>query len=593
MPSLLSVSNLTIGFQSGAQVVEGVRNVGFEVNRGEILAIVGESGSGKSITALSILQLLPPSSTRISSGEILFQEHTGQTVDLLQLGSAQMRRIRGKQISMIFQEPMVSLNPVFTCGAQVMEAIRAHGRTRASEAKRRTLELFDQVKLPDPASLFGRYPHQLSGGQKQRVMIAMAMSCKPSLLICDEPTTALDVTVQHTILQIIRELCESERLGVIFITHDLGVVAEIADRVLVLYKGNIVEQGPVKQLFAHPTHPYTKGLLHCRPQLHQKGERLPVVSDYMPSESGPIDPLLDLSTAASKTIVSVQERDQVIRQDALASSHNSVSTAATRPVILRVEDLSVWFKTRKAGFRRKASYLKAVNRVSFDVYKGETLGLVGESGCGKTTLGRCLLRLLEPRSGKIFFDGSDLLAIQAKHLKKFRKEIQIVFQDPYSSLNPRLKIGRALEEPLQVHRLLRSETQRKDKVSSMLNQVDLDPSFGKRYPHEFSGGQRQRIVIARALIVGPSFVVFDESVSALDVSVQAQVLNLINDLKAEFGFTAIFISHDLSVIRYISDRILVMNQGEIVETGSSEDIYLRPQHPYTRKLVESVPAMGL
>ncbi len=589
MPSLLSVSNLTIGFQTESGLVEGVRQINFEVNRGEILAIVGESGSGKTITALSILQLLPPNVSRISSGQMLFHEQSGKQVDLLHLPAREIQAIRGNQISMIFQEPMVSLNPVFTCGAQVVEAIRAHDRIPSTVARKRTLELFAQVKLPDPRSMFDRYPHQLSGGQKQRVMISMAMSCRPSLLICDEPTTALDVTVQHTILQIIRELCDTEQLGVIFITHDLGVVAEIADRALVLYKGNIVEQATVKDLFTHPSHPYTKALLHCRPALHSKGERLPVVSDYLPAQGSPLNTPAGQASVEPKSRLKARSYELVPGQGTLSPSQDSNQMDATSPVLLRVEDLSVWFKGKKPRLGKKADYLKAVNRVSFEVYRGETLGLVGESGCGKTTLGRCLLRLVEPKSGKILFNGTDLLAMGAEHLKAFRQEIQIVFQDPYSSLNPRMKVGKALAEPLQAHRILTSATGRKNKVSSMFEQVDLDPSFGKRYPHEFSGGQRQRIVIARALILNPSFVVFDESVSALDVSVQAQVLNLINDLKSQFGFTAIFISHDLAVIRYIADRILVMNQGEIVETGSAEDIYRRPQHPYTRKLVESIP----
>jgi peptide/nickel transport system ATP-binding protein len=561
---LLQINNLQVDFVTEIGTTTAVNNISLEVQRGEIVAIVGESGSGKSVTSLSILQLHPTPPARYTQGNILFSPDGQTSVNLLTQTPQQLRAIRGNQIAMIFQEPMTSLNPVFTCGDQVMEAIRLHRKLSKEEASRKTIELFEKVKLPNPAQLFNRYPHQLSGGQKQRVMIAMAMSCEPDLLICDEPTTALDVTVQKTILQLIKSLQQTEQMGVIFITHDLSVVAEVADRAVVMYKGNIVEQGPVANLFSNPQHPYTKGLLACRPILHPKGKRLPVVSDFLENQENSgkksdfIPPTSDLRPPPSTPL-------------------------------LRVEQLSVWFPSKKSFLGKPLEYTKAVNDVSFEVYKGETLGLVGESGCGKTTLGRTILRLIEPTRGKIIYDGIDLTAKKRDELKALRKDIQIVFQDPYSSLNPRLTIGDAIAEPLKVHRLLPTDKQRRDKVVELLEKVNLNAEHFNRYPHEFSGGQRQRIVIARALALNPSFIVCDESVSALDVSVQAQVLNLLNDLKKEFGFTIIFISHDLSVVRYISDRIMVMNKGQIEEIGEAEQVYFHPQTAYTQQLIASIP----
>jgi peptide/nickel transport system ATP-binding protein len=557
MSSLLSIHNLTIAFQTEDGLVPGVQGINLEVRRGEIVALVGESGSGKSITSLSILQLLPSPPARFLSGEIFFTGRDGRRLDLLRQTPRQMQPVRGDEIAMIFQEPMTSLNPVFTCGNQVAEAIRAHRKVSAPTAREEVIALFRKVKLPDPEGMLSRYPHQLSGGQKQRVMIAMAMSGRPSLLICDEPTTALDVTVQKTILQLIRELQQTEDMGVIFITHDLGVVAEIADRALVLYKGKIVEEGTVEELFRHPRHPYTKGLLNCRPALHIRGERLPVVSDFMEG---------------------LQIPPSVITANPIGSTP-----------LIRVEDLHVWYPSRKTLLGKVLQYTKAVDGVSFDIYPGETLGLVGESGCGKTTLGRALLRLVEPTGGRVFFEGAELSAYKAEELKKLRRHIQIIFQDPYSSLNPRLTIGSAIAEVLKVHGLAATEQQRKDRVVELLVKVSLGAAHFDRYPHEFSGGQRQRIVIARALALRPSFIVCDESVSALDVSVQAQVLNLLNDLKKEFGFTVVFISHDLSVIRYISDRILVMSQGKVEEIGEAETVYSHPQSAYTKKLIAAIP----
>lgn len=560
MLPLLQINHLSIDFSTEAGLTHALRDINITVNRGEILALVGESGSGKSVTSLSILQLLPSPPAIYSSGEIIFSDDGQSSANLLKRDRYGMQDIRGNKIAMIFQEPMTSLNPVLTCGNQVMEALLLHKKGSRAEARQRTIAWFEKVKLPDPEGIFNRYPHQLSGGQKQRVMIAMAMCCEPSLLICDEPTTALDVTVQKTILELIKELQQQSGMGVIFITHDLGVVAEIANRAAVMYKGEIVEQGATEQLFLSPVHPYTKALLACRPVNHQRGERLPVVADFM-------EPNREQPAKISPTPLKVNKQE----------------------ILLNVDDLSVWFPVKKNMLGKALLYNKAVNQVSFDVYKGETLGLVGESGCGKTTLGRALLRLIEPTAGKIIYNQTDLTARKKESLKELRKEIQIIFQDPYSSLNPRMTIGAAIAEPMKVHQLHSTDKQRKDKVLELLEKVNLRPEHFNRYPHEFSGGQRQRIVIARALALNPSFIVCDESVSALDVSVQAQVLNLLNDLKKEFGFTVVFISHDLSVVRYISDRIMVMNKGQIEESGAADDIYLHPRSAYTQKLISSIP----
>lgn len=567
MHPLLSIKNLSVDFIAEPGITHALKNISINVNRGEIVALVGESGSGKSVTSLSILQLLPSPPAKYSTGEIIFSENGIDATDLLKRNRYEMQDIRGNKIAMIFQEPMTSLNPVLTCGDQVMEAILLHKQVSKENAKSQTIAWFEKVKLPDPEAIFKRYPHQLSGGQKQRVMIAMAMSCEPALLICDEPTTALDVTVQKTILQLIKELQQQSNIGVIFITHDLGVVAEVADRAVVMYKGEIVEQHTVKEIFTNPKHPYTQALLACRPVNHERGKRLPVVSDFLQPADFSVQP-----------IVSISE-----------SKHHFSSKESSPEVLLTVENLSVWFPTKKTWLGKPVSFTKAVDNVSFEVYKGETLGLVGESGCGKTTLGRALLRLIEPTTGKIIYDDLDLTSKKRDELQTLRKDIQIIFQDPYSSLNPRLTIGSAIAEPMKVHQILTNEKQRKEKVTELLEKVNLKAEHFSRYPHEFSGGQRQRIVIARALALNPSFIICDESVSALDVSVQAQVLNLLNDLKKEFGFTVIFISHDLSVVRYISDRIMVMNKGKIEETGLADEIYYNPQSAYTQKLIESIP----
>jgi len=579
--SLLTIQDLTLDFTTDTSVTHALQNISFTVNKGEIVAVVGESGSGKSVTALSILQLLPSPPARYINGKIAFYNDDATEIDLLKLSQEEMKDIRGNLIGMIFQEPMTSLNPVFTCGSQVEEAIVLHKKLNHAEAKEKTLALFREVRLPEPERIYKSYPHQLSGGQKQRVMIAMAMSCDPQLLICDEPTTALDVTVQKNILSLIKSLQQQHNMSVIFISHDLGVVSEIADRIIVMYKGQIVEQGMTKEILINPRHSYTKALLACRPALHHKGERLPVVSDFMKEKE-----TRNKEQGTSKELENIQYsiiNEQRSIDEQLQTTNHKLQT------IISVEHLKVWFPSQKTFLGKITAYTKAVNGVSFEIYKGETLGLVGESGCGKTTLGRALLGLIQPTEGKIFFKNKNIAIATTTELRAMRKDMQIIFQDPYSSLNPRKKIGEAIMEPMKVHQLFATNKQRKEKVIELLEKVNLSADHYNRYPHEFSGGQRQRIVIARALALEPSFVVCDESVSALDVSVQAQVLNLLNDLKKEFDFTALFISHDLSVVRYISDRIMVMNKGIIEETGTAEEVYNHPQKEYTKQLIASIP----
>ena len=480
---------------------------------------------------------------------------------------------------MIFQEPMTSLNPVFTCGDQVMEAILLHQNVNKKEAKEKTIALFKEVQLPRPEAIFDQYPHQISGGQKQRVMIAMAMSCNPSILIADEPTNALDVTVQQTILDLMLKLQREHDMGIMFITHDLGVIAELADKVVVMYKGKIVEQGPVLEIFSNPQHPYTKGLLACRPPLDVRLKRLPVVSDFMRlDDAGNIQEIeQSVTEATEKEIQTVAEREK---------THKAMY--AKEP-ILRIKNLKTYFPLKKNFLGKVTEEVKAVDDVTFDVYPGETLGLVGESGCGKTTLGRTVLRLVDPTDGEVIFKGRPLHSMTTSELTEIRKDIQIIFQDPYSSLNPRITVGDAIMEPMQVHKLYANDKERKDKVLELLERVNLIPEHFYRYPHEFSGGQRQRICIARALALRPQFIICDESVSALDVSVQAQVLNLLNELKRDFDFTYIFISHDLSVVKFMSDRMVVMNKGVVEEMGDADQIYSDPQTEYTKKLIAAIP----
>ena len=573
---LLQIKNFSVDFITESGVTSAVKNVSYEINSGETVAIVGESGSGKTVTSLSVLKLLPSPPAKYKSGQILFSEDGKTSVDILKLNDKELRKIRGNKISMIFQEPMTSLNPVKTCGDQVTEAIRIHRDISQSEAERKTIELFEQVKLPDPSSILHRYPHEISGGQKQRVMIAMAISCRPALLIADEPTTALDVTVQKAILKLIRELQQTQRMSVIYITHDLGLVSEIADKVIVMYKGEVVEAGSIKDIFLNPQHPYTKALLSCRPDASSKGKRLPVISDFLVDENGNDDE----KSGKKHQVESFRYQE---KSDILETTHP----------VLKVENLKVYFPTKKNFFGKILNEFKAVDDVSFTINKGETVGLVGESGCGKTTLGRSLIRLIEPTSGNIYFNGKNIADIPGDQLRKMRKDIQIIFQDPYGSLNPRITIGEAINEPMKIHSILPDRKQRKEKIIELLEKVDLRPEYFNRYPHEFSGGQRQRICIARALSLNPDFIICDESVSALDVSVQAQVLNLLNDLKAELGFTCIFISHDLGVVHYISDRIMVMNKGKIEETGSADEIYFNPKKEYTQKLIAAIPKVKI
>ena len=577
--NILEVKGLVTEFSTESGTITAVKGSDFSLQKGETVGIVGESGSGKSVTALSIMNLIPSPPGRISQGEIWFDSPGRGWTDLVQLPSRELRAIRGKEISMIFQEPMTSLNPVFTCGFQVVETLMLHERMDKDAARTKTIELFKRVQLPRPADIFKAYPHEISGGQKQRVMIAMAMACNPSILIADEPTTALDVTVQKTILELMQELQDERNMAIMFITHDLGVVAEIADRVIVMYQGQIVEQGPVLDIFRSPKHPYTKGLLACRPRMDVRMRVLPTIADFMATDAvGATSEKAQTVEAAVRAAV-ISPEDQILRQKELSS----------KEPILQVENLKTHFPLRSGLFSRKKEYVKAVDGVSFEVYPGETMGLVGESGCGKTTLGRSIIRLTDPTEGRVVFKGQDITAMSEKELRHTRKDLQIIFQDPYSSLNPRMTVGQAIIEPMRVHGLHASDVQRREKVVELLERVNLEADHFQRYPHEFSGGQRQRICIARALAVDPEFIICDESVSALDVSVQAQVLNLLNELRREFGLTYIFISHDLSVVKFMSDRMIVMNKGLIEEMGPAEDIYASPQKAYTESLIKSIP----
>jgi peptide/nickel transport system ATP-binding protein len=577
--TLLEVKNLVTEFRSESETVKAVNDISFTLSRGETIGIVGESGSGKSVTSLSIMRLIPNPPGKITQGEIIYHSQSQGEVNLVTLSEKQMRTFRGNEIAMIFQEPMTSLNPVYTCGDQVMEAILLHQKCTKKQAEERTLQLFKEVQLPRPEAILKSYPHQLSGGQKQRVMIAMAMSCNPSVLIADEPTTALDVTVQATILELMSKLQREHNMGILFITHDLGVIAELADKVVVMYKGKIVEQGSVLDIFEKPQHPYTKGLLACRPPLNKRLKWLPTVADFMTTnESGEyIEHSSSIHALTDRLIISAEERKQAHAQ------------LYARQPILQIKNIKTYFPLKKNIFGKALSYVHAVDDVSFDVYPGETLGLVGESGCGKTTLGRTILRLIEPTSGEIIFEGKNITTIGSAEMREMRKDIQIIFQDPYSSLNPRITIGQAIMEPMQVHGILESDTARKNRVIELLQRVNMNESHFHRYPHEFSGGQRQRICIARALALKPKFIICDESVSALDVSIQAQVLNLLNELKREFNFTYIFISHDLSVVKFMSDRMVVMNKGKIEEIGDADAIYNDPQTEYTKRLISAIP----
>ncbi len=557
MQPLLEIKDLVIQFQHHDEISTAVNKISFNVDKGKITAVVGESGSGKSLTALSLLQLLPQEAK--VSGNIFLNDNT-HTIDLNVINTKEITSIRGNKIAMIFQEPMTSLNPLIKCGNQVAEALLKHKKISKTQAREKTIQLFKEVELPDPELIYNRYPHQISGGQKQRVMIAMAISCNPSLLVADEPTTALDVRVQKSIMNLLKKLQIQYQMSVLLITHDLGLVADVADEIIVLYKGDIVEKGIAKEIIAHPENNYTKALLSCRPNSNSKGNKLPMLSDFIPSEKVIIN---DLKTHGK-----------------LMSKENNTSP------VLSIQSLKIYFPSAHNFWGKSTAFHKAIDDISFDVFKQETVGLVGESGCGKTTLGRAILKLIKPTEGKILIKGLD---INQKQKIRIGKELQIVFQDPYGSLNPRLTIGDAITEPMNVHQLFRNQKERKENSMELMKQVSLNPDHYNRYPHQFSGGQRQRICIARALASSPSILVFDESVSALDVSVQAQVLNLINELKAAHQFTSLFISHDLSVVHYISDRIMVMKSGKIIEQGSADDVFLNPKNEYTQQLIEAIP----
>ena len=556
--ALLSVKNLSLGFKSRNTTNAVLHDISFDVLANEIVGIVGESGSGKSVTNLAVLGLLPQKSVDVSSGEILFEG-----ADLLNYSTQELQEIRGNAISMIFQEPMSSLNPSMRCGKQVTEILQRHKKLSTQEAKTETLRLFEQVKLPRPESVFKAYPHEISGGQKQRVMIAMAIACKPKLLIADEPTTALDVTVQKEIVLLLKELQKETGMSILFISHDLSLVSEIADRVIVMYKGKIVERGSSASIFKNPQEDYTKALIYARPSTTERLEKLPTVADFLKG-TPPSSPV----STATRT----KQHQEIYAKTPLLEIKNAQKEYYT-----------------KVSFFGKTESVKAVNDVSFKIYEGETLGLVGESGCGKSTLGNLILQLDKATSGHIFYKGKDLTQLKTLELRKLRRDIQIIFQDPYSSLNPRLTVGQAITEAMEVHKLYASKKERKAEALKLLEQVGLLPEHYDRYPHEFSGGQRQRIGIARTIAVKPKFIVCDESVSALDISVQAQVLNLLNALKEQYKFTYLFISHDLAVVKYISDRLLVMRNGQFEETGEADAIYAHPQSDYTKSLINAIP----
>ena len=554
MNSILKVNNLNITFGNN----EVIHNISYHLNKNEILGIVGESGSGKSVSSLAILGLLPKKISKITNGSIVYNGD-----DLTQLNSKAFQKIRGLKIAMIFQEPMSSLNPSMACGDQVEEILLQHSNLSKKQVKEETLTLFEKVKLPQPERVFNAYPHEISGGQKQRVMIAMAIACKPDILIADEPTTALDVTVQKDIINLLKDLQAQTKMSIIFITHDLALISEIAHRVLVMYKGEIVEQGEVETIFKNPEHNYTKALINSRPTLNSRLKILPTIQDF-------------LNDSISDAIITTEERQK---------HHKKLYS---KPPLLEVINVEKEYLT-KSGWFTKPQHFKAVNNVSFKLYEGETLGLVGESGCGKSTLGNAILQLDKATAGSILYKGTDITKLSKKETRVLRKEIQIIFQDPYSSLNPRIPVGEAILEPMKVHNLFNSGVERKAQVIEILNKVGLSEDYYNRYPHEFSGGQRQRIGIARTIALQPKLIVCDESVSALDISVQAQVLNLLNTLKIDFGFTYIFISHDLAVVKYMSDQLLVMNQGKIEELGDADIIYSDPEKEYTKKLIHAIP----
>jgi len=560
--NILEIKNLSLSFAEN----EILKKINFSVQKGKIIGIVGESGSGKSITALNIMGLLPESAKVSDESQILFNSSKGK-IDLMKISKEEHRKYRGNEIGMIFQEPMTSLNPSLRCGEQVEESIRLHLKLNTTEAKKRVIELFNKVLLPDPERIYRSYPHQLSGGQRQRVMIAMAISCEPKVLIADEPTTALDVTVQRAILNLIKGLQKESQMSCLFISHDLGVIAEICDEVIVMFRGEIVEHGSVEQIFNSPKESYTKGLIACRPLLDIRYKKMPTIADFLKDENHQAE------------VYSSIERSEF---------HTEIYQ---HPPILEVKNLSKYFYSKPSFFGKEKLSVKAVDDINFKVYPGETLGLVGESGSGKTTLSRTILLLEKPTRGEIFYNGKDITLFSKEEVRRLRKEIQIIFQDPYSSLNPRMTIGEILVSPMEVHKMYVNKKERLERAGDLLEKVGLNRSDLMKYPHEFSGGQRQRVGIARALAVEPKFIICDESVSALDVSVQAQVLNLLNDLKDEFGLTYIFISHDLAVVKFMSDQLLVMQHGKQMELDDADEIYANPKTTYTKELIEAIPKL--
>ena len=560
MSSLIEIKNLSVEFKTDEAIIKAVQDISFNIPKGKTMGLVGESGSGKSVTALSIMRLIPEPPGSISGGQIFLDK-----VDILKLPESRMRKIRGNRISMIFQEPMSSLNPVFTVGNQISEALTLHRGMNNKEALEESIKLLTQVEVDNPSERVKSYPHQLSGGQRQRVMIAMAIACNPDLLIADEPTTALDVTIQKQIIELLKNLQKKYSMSVLFITHNLGLIAEIADEVLVMYKGRIVEKNTTLEIFKNPTHPYTKGLIACRPTLDKDSRRLPVMDDYMDEQGKALEP--DKGKWGTK----------VVKQ------------LASKEVLLEVKSLKKYFPLKKTLFGKVQSWVKAVDDVSFVIRKGETLGLVGESGCGKTTLGRVILKLLSATEGDVIYQGQNVMNLSWKEMKPLRRKMQVIFQDPYSSLNPRMTIGSAIMEPMVIHNLGEDKKERIKKTQQLLERVGLRSDMLNRYPHEFSGGQRQRICIARALAVQPEFIICDESVSALDVSIQSQIINLLLDLQDELDLTYIFISHDLAVVKFISDEVCVMNKGQIIEKNTSFDIYKNPKEDYTKNLLHSIP----
>ena len=561
--ALVQVRDLCVDFTTDEGQVRAVRKTSFDIPKSQTVGLVGESGSGKSVTALSVMRLIATPPGQITGGQIVFDNK-----DLLALPERQMRHIRGNRISMIFQEPMTSLNPVFKVGDQIAEALMLHEKLSKQQALEKSGDLLHQVGVPDPVRRLKSYPHEMSGGQRQRVMIAMAIACQPELLIADEPTTALDVTIQKQILDLIASLQEQYAMSVLFITHDLAVIADIADHVVVMYRGDIVEQNTCQNIFRAPQHPYTKGLLNCRPSLTKNPKRLPMVSDFMTADGKQ----KDFDTSKLKTEKTFRPVDNNLN-----------------PVLLEIQNLKTHFPLEKNWLGRPTAWIKAVDDVSLQIRKGRTFGLVGESGCGKTTLGRSILRLIEPQAGRIIYNGTDVRQLDKAQMRQMRRKMQIIFQDPYASLNPRMTIGSALVEPMLIHDIGGSKKQRRERAEQLMQQVELQPDMLNRYPHEFSGGQRQRICIARALAVEPEFIVCDESVSALDVSIQAQILNLLLDLQQQYNLTYIFISHDLAVVKFISDELAVMQNGRVVELADAVSVYEKPQHPYTKKLLQAIP----